>query len=256
MAAGRWQWVSLVALAGLTLGVGLGGSGRLTYHEAITARAAGEMLAEGDWLVPRLGGQPWLEKPPLNIWAVALVGRVVGGIDEAAARWPSMVAAALLALGGRDPGHAVVRSDGRVARRGDPVDDLVDGRPRPTGRGGHPAGLPHHLGLRGAGWGAGWEEFLARPPGSPILPPTWSGLDGQGHRLWQRAAGRFGGGGDRLGPRREDRAGAAAPRGLGAGGADCSGLAAGGAGAVPGGVERLGPARRRPPRGRSCALRR
>lgn len=96
---GRRRLGALGALAVLTLAVGLGGSSRLTYHEAITARAAGEMLGRGDWLVPRLGGQPWLEKPPLNLWAVALAGRAAGGIDEAIARWPSAVAAALLALG-------------------------------------------------------------------------------------------------------------------------------------------------------------
>ena len=58
-----WRWI--VALAAATLGPGLGGSGRLTYHEAFVAQAAREMIARGDVLVPTIDGRPWLEKPPL-----------------------------------------------------------------------------------------------------------------------------------------------------------------------------------------------
>ncbi len=90
---------AVVVLAALTLGVGLGRSGRLTYHEAFVAQSAREMIASGDLLIPTLGGRPWLEKPPLAIWLVALTGRFVGGVGEAEARLPSAVAAALLIVG-------------------------------------------------------------------------------------------------------------------------------------------------------------
>src|SRR4051794_19361246 len=90
---------AVIGMAALTLGVGLGGSGRLTYHEAFVAEAAREMLASGDPIVPTVGGRPWLEKPPLAIWLVALTGRAAGGVGESAARAPSAVAAALLTLG-------------------------------------------------------------------------------------------------------------------------------------------------------------
>src|SRR6185312_12459714 len=83
----------------LTLWVGLGGAGRLTYHEAFVAQAAREMIASGDILTPAVGGRPWLEKPPLAVWLAAVTGRASGGVSEAAARAPSAVAAALLALG-------------------------------------------------------------------------------------------------------------------------------------------------------------
>jgi len=89
----------VAALAALTLGVGLGGSSRLTYHEAFVAQAAREMIASGDPLTPTLGGRPWLEKPPLAVWLVVLAGRAAGGVGESAARLPSAVAAALLAVG-------------------------------------------------------------------------------------------------------------------------------------------------------------
>ncbi len=101
MAETRLGWAGAAAIAGLSvlsLGVGLGGSGRLTYHEAIWAQSAREMIASGGVLVPTLDGRPWLEKPPLGTWLIALIGRVAGGIDEGVARGPSAVAGGLLAL--------------------------------------------------------------------------------------------------------------------------------------------------------------
>jgi 4-amino-4-deoxy-L-arabinose transferase-like glycosyltransferase len=59
------------------------------------AEIAREMLASGDWLVPRLNLVPYLEKPPLVYWLTALSFRVFG-LTEWAARLP----AALSALGG------------------------------------------------------------------------------------------------------------------------------------------------------------
>lgn len=89
---------AVAGLAVLTFWVGLGGSGRLTYHEAFVSQAAREMLASNDWLTPTVGGRPWLEKPPLAIWLVALMGRVAGGVTETTARIPSAVAASVLTL--------------------------------------------------------------------------------------------------------------------------------------------------------------
>ncbi len=57
------------------------------------------MIARGDVLVPTIGGRPWLEKPPMVWWLVALAGRIAGGVSEAAARAPSALAATALALG-------------------------------------------------------------------------------------------------------------------------------------------------------------
>lgn len=85
-------------LAALVLGVGLGESRRLSYHEAIVGQGAREMLApSGDWLVPTIGGRPWLEKPPLSHWLVAMVGRVSGGVNEWGSRLPSALAATAMA---------------------------------------------------------------------------------------------------------------------------------------------------------------
>jgi len=95
---GRRGVVAILGLAAATLGMGLGGAGRLTYHEAIWAQSARELIAAGDPLVPTLDGRPWLEKPPGGTWPIALVGRIAGRVDEGLARAPSAVAATLLAL--------------------------------------------------------------------------------------------------------------------------------------------------------------
>lgn len=88
----------IFGLATLTLLAGLGGS-RLTYHEAIWALNAREMLASGDFLVPTIDGRPWLEKPPLGAWLIAASGWPFGGVTEASARLPSALAAIGLCLG-------------------------------------------------------------------------------------------------------------------------------------------------------------
>ncbi|WP_435018101.1 ArnT family glycosyltransferase [Tundrisphaera sp. TA3] len=97
---GRARIAAIAGLAALTLGVGLGGSGRLTYHEAFVAQAAREMVRGGGLgLVPTIDGRPWLEKPPLSTWMAAGIGWAVGDVTEAAARLPSALAAALMAVG-------------------------------------------------------------------------------------------------------------------------------------------------------------
>src|SRR4030095_5257703 len=57
-----------------------------------------EMLAHGNWLVPYVGGGPYLGKPPLMNLAIALSMKRLGRRDEWAARLPS--ALAVLALCG------------------------------------------------------------------------------------------------------------------------------------------------------------
>ena len=56
------------------------------------------MLASGDWLVPRVGSDPYLRKPPLLNWAIALSCKLTGGVSEWAVRLPSVLATFALAL--------------------------------------------------------------------------------------------------------------------------------------------------------------
>jgi 4-amino-4-deoxy-L-arabinose transferase-like glycosyltransferase len=70
--AGPWRWQPLLALAVL--------SGGLLYpclsfylfepDEGRYAQIPREMLERGDWIVPTLQGEPYLDKPPLFYWLV------------------------------------------------------------------------------------------------------------------------------------------------------------------------------------------
>ena len=53
----------------------------LTMHEARLPQCAREMLATGEWLLPRSGDRPWLERPPFPHWCELAVGRVMGRLD-------------------------------------------------------------------------------------------------------------------------------------------------------------------------------
>ena len=89
----------LLMLWALGIGLGLGNTARLTYHEAFVAQGAREIIASGHWWYPTIGGLPWLEKPPLPFWLVAVCGWCIGNITPIVARLPSAGAALGLSLG-------------------------------------------------------------------------------------------------------------------------------------------------------------
>ena len=154
------------ALAALTLGAALGRSGRLTYHEAIVAQAAREMLARG-----RLAG-PDDRRPALAGEAAAgplagggWPGGSPGGWTRRRPALPSAVAAAVLALGvatlaARRFGPAVGRLAGAV--QATTAWTVMRG---PAGRGRHPPGLPGLPGRGGASTGCA-DEADGRRPGA------------------------------------------------------------------------------------------
>jgi 4-amino-4-deoxy-L-arabinose transferase-like glycosyltransferase len=74
----------------------LGAIGFVGPDEPRYAEVAREMAQGGDWVTPRLYGEPWFEKPILYYWAAAAGFKFSLG-DEVAARLPSALAA-LLAL--------------------------------------------------------------------------------------------------------------------------------------------------------------
>ena len=96
--ASRAGWLLLI---GVTLYAcyfsHLGAIGFVGPDEPRYASVAREMAESGDWITPRLYGQPWLEKPPLYYWAAALSFKLFG-VSETAARLPSAVSALLATL--------------------------------------------------------------------------------------------------------------------------------------------------------------
>ncbi len=61
-------------------------------EESRWARGAVEMIQTGDWVVPRQQGQPFLDRPPLGSWLMAIAGLIRGKVDLVAVRLPSVVA--------------------------------------------------------------------------------------------------------------------------------------------------------------------
>jgi 4-amino-4-deoxy-L-arabinose transferase-like glycosyltransferase len=76
---------------------GLAQFGLIGADEPRYAQVAREMLERHEWITPVLGGQPWLEKPPLYYWQAMMVYRVFG-VSDWTARLPSAVDASFLVL--------------------------------------------------------------------------------------------------------------------------------------------------------------
>ena len=91
----------LVVTALIWAGIYLPGLGsvELKHEEPRRALPAVHMLASGDWLVPRVGGVPYLRKPPLLNWLIAGAFELTGGRSEWAVRLPSVIGTLALALG-------------------------------------------------------------------------------------------------------------------------------------------------------------
>lgn len=85
------------AVGAFTLLFRLGESRSLGSHEAYTIVPAREMLRTGDYVVPRFGGLPRLQKPPLIYWTILASAKLTGGLDFESARLPIALSGLLLA---------------------------------------------------------------------------------------------------------------------------------------------------------------
>jgi len=92
-------WALLLATF-LWAGIYLPGLGslQLQHEEPRRALPALHMLASGDWLVPRVGSDPYLRKTPLLNWVIALSCKLFGGTSEWAVRLPSVLATLALTI--------------------------------------------------------------------------------------------------------------------------------------------------------------
>ncbi len=71
--------------------------GLVSADEPRYASVAHEMAASGDWVTPRLDGQPWFEKPALLYWMGA-TAEGLGLAGDRATRWPVALFSALFLL--------------------------------------------------------------------------------------------------------------------------------------------------------------
>jgi 4-amino-4-deoxy-L-arabinose transferase-like glycosyltransferase len=67
----RFAWPAAVAGLGCLYLLGLSGIGLIGPDEPRYAAIGREMAVSGDWITPRLWGEPWFEKPALTYWLVA-----------------------------------------------------------------------------------------------------------------------------------------------------------------------------------------
>lgn len=95
-----WRKLILITAFGLSmLSINLGGVRVLTFHETVFAQPAKEMLATGRWVLPRIAGEPFLDRTPLTAWTIAASMTIFGSDAEWVVRLPAVlfgVATALL----------------------------------------------------------------------------------------------------------------------------------------------------------------
>jgi 4-amino-4-deoxy-L-arabinose transferase-like glycosyltransferase len=89
----RWLWSVVVAWAAIWL-ITLGFRGLYNPDEGRYAEIPREMLASGDWVVPRLNDLVYIEKPPLQYWFTALSEAVFGRNDWAVRLYTGLCALA------------------------------------------------------------------------------------------------------------------------------------------------------------------
>ena len=87
----EWEFWAVLTLAGLIYGSRLGAA-LPSGEEPRRGQVAREMIASGDWIVPRQQGLPFLSRPPVQNWAIALVALARGTVDAVAIRLPSVLA--------------------------------------------------------------------------------------------------------------------------------------------------------------------
>lgn len=93
----RYQWFILL-LAGLVFaGCLISPPSLMDDVDAAHGQMARNMMRSGDYVIPHLDGIPYIEKPPLPYWMIALAYRVFG-VHDWAARLPFALAAMLLCL--------------------------------------------------------------------------------------------------------------------------------------------------------------
>ena len=70
----------------------------LRHEEGRRATPAREMIERGDYVLPTVWGEPYLNKPPLVYWAVAVASAPLGAVTALSARLPAVLATLALLL--------------------------------------------------------------------------------------------------------------------------------------------------------------
>jgi len=87
----------LIVLVSSVVFIGLGSSSLQDFDEGIYAQVSRQILQNHDWLTFTFGTEPWFEKPPVFMWATALLFRLFG-VSEFWARAISAVSSVFVIL--------------------------------------------------------------------------------------------------------------------------------------------------------------
>lgn len=80
------RFAILLMLGTILFGANIGGYNLWAPDEPRFGQVAREMLQSGDFLVPRINGEPYKEKPPLLFWLAAAASWPFGDVTETSAR--------------------------------------------------------------------------------------------------------------------------------------------------------------------------
>jgi 4-amino-4-deoxy-L-arabinose transferase-like glycosyltransferase len=98
MTTERARLYLLLVLSTVFFAAGIGQYDLWSPDEPRFAQAAREMMQRGDYLAPHVNARPYMEKPPLLFWLMALCAAPFGDVNEITARIPS-VAAGVVTVG-------------------------------------------------------------------------------------------------------------------------------------------------------------
>jgi 4-amino-4-deoxy-L-arabinose transferase-like glycosyltransferase len=95
----EWEWLVLVCLVVAIYFPRLTAM-TIRGEESRRATVAMEMIASGDWIVPRQQGEAIFmsSRPPLQSWTIAAIGLARGRVDAVSVRLPSVIALVLLVV--------------------------------------------------------------------------------------------------------------------------------------------------------------
>ena len=78
----RGDYALLAAFSLALFAFSWGGWRPMTMHEGVLPQTSRAMFADHDWAIPKNGGRPWLESPPLPQWVTVTTAHLFGRCDE------------------------------------------------------------------------------------------------------------------------------------------------------------------------------
>lgn len=88
-----WIICCFIIASGLVLFFNLWNKSLENHDYLRYAEVAREMIRSGDWIIPHLNGEIFLDKPPLLFWLIAIPSSVYGSVTPFIARLPSALSA-------------------------------------------------------------------------------------------------------------------------------------------------------------------